>query len=86
MSGTIHCESASVTRPSANTPIVCVTVTISAEQRRVARRAALADQVGGHDRLAVPGRERVRRAPEERRRERGEDDERAQVRARRSAA
>ena len=50
------------------------------EQRRVPRRAALADEVGGDDRLAVPGRERVRRAPEERGRERGEDHEQAQVR------
>ena len=57
---------ASVTRPSAKTPIVCVTVTISPRQHRVPRRAARADQVGGDDRLAVPGRERVRRAPEER--------------------
>src|SRR5205814_2237709 len=40
--------------------------------------AALADQVGADDRLAVAGRERVRRAPEEGRRQRGEDHERAQ--------
>ena len=58
------------------------------EQRRVPRRAARADDVGGDDRLAVPGRERVRRAPEEREHERDEHDERAEMargrRARRS--
>jgi hypothetical protein len=43
---------------------VCVAVTIRPEQRRVPGRAALADEVGGDDRLAVPGRERVGGAPE----------------------
>src|SRR5439155_19624438 len=50
-----------------------------AEQRRVCGRAALPHQVGGDDRLAVSGGERMRGAPEDRSRERGEDDERAQA-------
>ena len=36
-----------------------------AERRRVPGRSALADEIGGDDRLSVAGRERVRRAPEE---------------------
>ena len=43
------------------------------------RRAAATDEVGGDDRLAVPGRERVRGTPEERDGERRGDRERAQV-------
>ena len=50
------------------------------EQRGVARGAALADEVGGDDRLAVAGRKRMRGAPEERGGERGEDHEQAQMR------
>ena len=45
------------------------------------RSAALSDEVRGDDRLAVARRERVRRPPEERRGERRQDHERAQVRA-----
>ena len=52
--------------PSANTPIVWVTVTVAPEHDGVARRAARADEVGGDHRLAVAGRQRVQRAPAER--------------------
>ena len=56
----------SVTRPSANTPIVCVTVTVAPSATACRARAARADQVGGDHRLAVARRERVQRAPAER--------------------
>ena len=59
---------ASVTAPSANTPAVCVTVTIAPSATRVPRRPARADQVGGDHRLAVPGRERVHARPSRTRR------------------
>ncbi len=64
--------------PSANTPTVCVTVTIApsaAASRGVPR---LPIEIRGDDRLAVSGRQRVRCAPEERGRERREDHEPAQ--------
>ena len=50
-----------------------------AEQGGVTRRAALADEVGRDDRLAVPRRKCVRHAPEQGRPERGEDDPGAEV-------
>ena len=64
LSGTMNCESASVTSPSAKTPAVCVDRHGRAEQERVARLALRADEVAGHERLAVPRRERVGSAPE----------------------
>ena len=69
----------SVTRPSAKTPIVCVTVTIRPSTDRVARLAAGSDEVAGDDRLAVPGGQRVRRAPEHREQQGHEDDADAQL-------
>ena len=45
-----------------------------AEEDRVPRTAAGADQVAGDERLAVPRRERMRRAPEGRYEEREHDD------------
>src|SRR5207249_5417235 len=48
-------------------------------QRGVGRSAAPADEIRGDDRLAVSRREGVSCAPEESRRQRGDDDERAQV-------
>ena len=62
----MYCDSASVTRPSANTPIVCVTVTVAPSATAWRARAARADEVRRHHRLAVAGRERVQRAPAER--------------------
>ena len=64
-SGSMYCERASVTRPSANTPIVWVTVTVAPSATACRGRAARADQVGGDHRLAVAGRQRVQRAPAE---------------------
>ena len=57
---------ASVTSPSAKTPMVWVDGHDRAERDRVPRRAARADEVAGDHRLAVAGRERVERAPAER--------------------
>ena len=51
----------------------------AAEPDRVPNAAALADEVGGDDRLPVARAERVRGAPEEGDRERGEDAGRAEV-------
>ena len=67
----MNCESESVTRPSANTPAVCVTVTVPPRIMRVARLPARAREVGGDHRLAVPGREGVEHAEHEREAERG---------------
>src|SRR5919202_4545223 len=52
-----------------------------AEQRGVQWRSAASDEVRRDDRLAVPGGQRVRRAPEERCRQRGDDYERTQMTA-----
>ena len=65
VSGSTYCESASVIAPSANTPAVCVTVTIAPSATACRGLAARADQVRGHHRLAVPRRERVHGAPAE---------------------
>src|SRR5436305_2316520 len=48
------------------------------EQRRMPRRATAADEVRGDDRLAVAGRERMRGSPEQRGRERRQDDPEAE--------
>ena len=52
-----------------------------AEQDRVERAAPRADEVAGDDRLAVPGRERVRCTPEGRDREREQDHAEREVAA-----
>ena len=77
-------ESASVTRPSAKTPIVCVTVTVSPRRAACFAVPLRPDEVGGDDRLAVPGAERVDRAPEEGEQERERDEPCAQLLAARS--
>ena len=80
LSGTMNCESASVTSPRAKTPAVCVDRHGRAEQERVPRLALRADEVAGDERLAVPRREGVDGAPE------GGDQEREQDHAEREVA
>ena len=75
----MNCDSSSVTSPSAEDAERVRDRHGQPEQDGVPRRAALADEVGGDDRLAVARAERVRRAPEERDRERDQDHADAQV-------
>src|SRR6266540_7283643 len=75
----MNSDSASVTSPSANTPIVWVTVTVAPSRRACRGGSPRPDEIGGHDRLSVPGAERVDRAPEEREQEREEDEADVQV-------
>ena len=75
----MNSESPSVTKPSAKTPIVCVTVTIPPSSKRVARAPARPDEVRGHDRLPVARGERVGRTPEHRDEERERDDAEGQL-------
>ena len=75
----MNCDSASVTKPEREDADGVRRRHDQPEQRGVPRRSALADEICGDDRLAVPGRERVRRAPEERRRERARARPEAEV-------
>ena len=78
-SGGRKLDAARVIAASASTPRVCDTVTARPEPDGLPAGAPAADEVGGHDRLAVPRRERVDDAEREGDGERDEDRERRQV-------